>query len=53
MAALGLLAAERHRTRTGEGQHVKIALADAAMAVMGHLGFIAEAQLGEDRERFW
>jgi len=52
MAALGLLAAERHRTRTGEGQHVKIALADAAMAVMGHLGFIAEAQLGEERERF-
>lgn len=52
MAALGLLAAERHRTRTGEGQHAKIALADAAMAVMGHLGFIAEAQLGEERERF-
>jgi len=52
MAALGLLAAERHRTRTGKGQHAKIALADAAMAVMGHLGFIAEAQLGEDRERF-
>ena len=52
MAALGLLAAERHRSRTGEGQHTKIALADAAMAVMGHLGFIAEAQLGEERERF-
>jgi len=52
MAALGLLAAERHRTRNGEGQHVKIALADAAMAVMGHLGFIAEAQLGEDRPRY-
>lgn len=52
MAALGLLAAERHRSRTGEGQHVKIALADAAMAVMGHLGFIAEAQLGIDRPRY-
>ncbi|KZY29790.1 MULTISPECIES: CoA transferase [unclassified Oleiphilus] len=52
MAALGLLAAERHRYRTGEGQHTKIALADAAMAVMGHLGFIAEAQLGEERPRY-
>ena len=52
MAALGLLAAERHRSRTGNGQHVKIALADAAMAVMGHLGFIAEAQLGVDRPRY-
>ena len=52
MAALGLLAAERHRNRTGEGQHVKLALADAAMAVMGHLGFIAEAQLGEERPRY-
>jgi len=52
MAALGLLAAERHRNRTGEGQHVKLALADAAMAVMGHLGFIAEAQLGKERPRY-
>lgn len=52
MAALGLLAAERHRNRTGEGQHVKLALADAAMAVMSHLGFIAEAQLGVERPRY-
>lgn len=52
MAALGLLAAERHRNKTGKGQHVKLALADAAMAVMGHLGFIAEAQLGQDRPRY-
>ncbi|MDX1452349.1 MAG: CoA transferase, partial [Oleiphilaceae bacterium] len=52
MAALGLLAAERHRSRAGEGQHIKLALADAAMAVMGHLGFIAEAQLGRERPRF-
>lgn len=52
MAALGLLAAERHRSRTGDGQHIKLALADAAMAVMGHLGFIAEAQLGVERPRY-
>ena len=29
--------------RTGAGQHVKLALEDVALAVMGHLGFIAEA----------
>ncbi len=51
MVAVGLLAAERHRRRTGEGQHVKLALADVALAAMGHLGFIAEAQRGQPRER--
>ncbi|MCR8923520.1 CoA transferase [Dasania sp. GY-MA-18] len=52
MAALGLLAAERHRRINKEGQHIKLALADAAMATMSHLGFIAEAQLGEQRPRY-
>ena len=51
MAAVGLLAAERHRRLKGVGQHVKLALEDMALAVMGHLGFIAEAQLGQQRER--
>jgi 2-methylfumaryl-CoA isomerase len=51
MAAIGLLAAERHRRLRGEGQHVKLALEDMALAVMGHLGFIAEAQLGAQRPR--
>ena len=51
MAALGLLAAERHRSRTGEGQHIRLALEDVALAMMGHLGFIAEAQGGQTRER--
>lgn len=51
MAAVGLLAAERHRRITGEGQHVKLALEDMALAAMGHLGFIAEATLGTRRER--
>ena len=51
MAVTGLLAAERHRRRTGEGQHIKLALEDVAMATMGTLGFIAEAELGVDRER--
>jgi 2-methylfumaryl-CoA isomerase len=51
MVAVGLLAAERHRRRTGGGQHVKLALEDVALAVMQHLGFIAEAQQGQPRER--
>lgn len=51
MAAVGLLAAERHRLKTGLGQHVKLALEDVALAVVSHLGLIAEAQLGQVRER--
>ena len=51
MIATGLLAAERHRRRSGQGQHVTLALEDVALAVMGHLGFIAEAQLGSQRPR--
>ena len=51
LAATGLLAAERHRRLRGEGQHVRLALEDVALAMMGHLGFIAEAQLGRERER--
>jgi 2-methylfumaryl-CoA isomerase len=49
--ALGLLAAERQRRRSGAGQHIKLALEDVALAVMGHLGYIAEAQLGQERAR--
>jgi 2-methylfumaryl-CoA isomerase len=38
-----LLAAERHRLRTGEGQAVELALKDVAAAALGHLGMIGEA----------
>ncbi len=51
MAATGLLAAERHRRRCGEGQHIKLALEDVALATLGNLGFLAEAQRGQVRER--
>ena len=47
MAALGLLAAERHRRRTGEGQRVRIALADVALAMLGNLGKIAEVVIND------
>jgi 2-methylfumaryl-CoA isomerase len=45
LAAGGMLAAERHRTRTGEGQLVRVALSDVAFAMVGNLGKIAEAQI--------
>jgi 2-methylfumaryl-CoA isomerase len=45
-AAVGLLAAERKRERTGAGSEIRLALADVALAVAGHLGFLAEAQVG-------
>ena len=51
MVAVGLLAAERHRRRTGQGRHVKLALQDVGLAVMTHLGFVAEARRGQPRQR--
>jgi 2-methylfumaryl-CoA isomerase len=50
-AAVGLLAAERHRQRTGHGRRITLALEDVALALTGHLGFLAEAQLGAERPR--
>jgi len=47
MAAMGLLAADRYRGRTGEGQLVKIALADVALAMLGNLGKIAEVTIND------
>jgi 2-methylfumaryl-CoA isomerase len=41
-AALGILAAERHRQRSGKGQLVELALKDVALAMLGHLGIIGE-----------
>jgi len=45
LAALAVLAAERHRNASGEGQLVTLPLQDVALAVTGHLGYIAEAKL--------
>jgi 2-methylfumaryl-CoA isomerase len=47
--AVGLLAAERHRGRTGLGRHVTVSLADVAFAVVADLGYLAQAQLGDER----
>jgi 2-methylfumaryl-CoA isomerase len=40
-----LLAAEGHRTRTGQGQEVVAALADVTLAMVGHLGYIGDVQI--------
>ncbi|HTZ36731.1 MAG TPA: CoA transferase [Stellaceae bacterium] len=40
-----LLAAERHRSRTGAGQEVVAALSDVMLATVGHLGYIADVQV--------
>jgi len=45
LASTGLLAAERHRRKTGKGQLVRLALSDVAIAMVGHLGKIAEVQI--------
>jgi 2-methylfumaryl-CoA isomerase len=51
-AAFTLLAAERHRRDTGQGQEIRVPLSDVAMASLGHLGQIAETALsGFDRPR--
>lgn len=47
MIALGLLAAERHRRLTGEGQLIKLALKDVALAMLGNLGMIAEVMVND------
>lgn len=53
LTCTAVLAAERHRRRTGEGQLVQLALSDVALAVSAQLGFIAEAaQIDEPRGRF-
>jgi 2-methylfumaryl-CoA isomerase len=52
MAAVGLLAAERHRRNTETGQLVRIALSDVALAMIGNLGKIAEVTINDqDRSK--
>ncbi|SMH30111.1 CoA transferase [Azospirillum agricola] len=41
----GLLAAERHRRRTGQGQEVTVALADVMLATIGNLGYLADVRV--------
>lgn len=51
-AAVGLLAAERHRRQTGAGQLVRLGLADVAFALVAALGNVGEVQIdGAERPR--
>src|ERR1044071_5562754 len=43
--ATALLAAERHRGRTGEGQEVVAALSDVMLAAVGHLGYVGDVHI--------
>lgn len=47
MSVVALLAAERHRRLTGNGQLVRLALKDVALAMLGHLGKIAEVMVND------
>jgi 2-methylfumaryl-CoA isomerase len=46
-AALGVVAALRHRDRTGEGQLMTLALSDVALWAVSAFGHIAEAQINK------
>lgn len=50
-AALGLVSALLHRQRSGAGQHIRLALSDVALSVVGSLGHIAEAQINGDERQ--
>jgi len=52
-AATALLAAERHRSRKGHGQLVKMALQDIGLSATAALGYLGEAEInGVDRPRY-
>lgn len=52
LAATSLLTALRYRDRTGKGQRIDMALADVALAAVGHLGFVGERKInGVERTR--
>ncbi len=52
LAVIGILAAERSRRTSGQGQSVSLALEDAALAMTSHLGLLTEAQLGMRRDKY-
>ncbi len=51
--AMAILAAERHRRLTGQGQRILLPLQDMALAATSALGYIGEAMVNDvDRPRF-
>lgn len=51
MLALAVLSAERHWRATGQGQHVRLALSDVALASAANLGYLADAELNGSQRR--
>jgi 2-methylfumaryl-CoA isomerase len=52
LASTSLLAALRFRDQTGQGQRIDLALADVALATVGHLGFVGDRKInGTERTR--
>ncbi len=52
LGAMNLLAAERYRRETGQGQEIAMPLSNVAFSALGALGQIAEVEvLGEERPR--
>lgn len=49
LVAIAILAAERKRRLTGEGEFVSIALSDVALSVVGALGRLSQAYIGEEK----
>jgi 2-methylfumaryl-CoA isomerase len=49
--ATGLLAAERHRARTGRGQKISLSLADVMLATVSNLGFTGEVEVNGQGRR--
>lgn len=47
--ATAVLAAERHRRLTGQGQLVKLTLADVAFSAVANLGYLADAEVNHNR----
>jgi 2-methylfumaryl-CoA isomerase len=51
--AMAILAAERHRTRTGQGQRIVLPLQDIALAAVSATGYLGEAAVNKvDRQRY-
>lgn len=51
MVASAVLAAERHRFRTGEGQLVRLSLADVALSTVSALGHLGEVEVNDHDRR--
>jgi 2-methylfumaryl-CoA isomerase len=50
--ATAILAAERRRLISGDGEHIRVALSDIAIATVGNLAYLAEVEVnGAERQR--